>query len=163
MPLRCSATCTHDTEMTLHIRRFEPSDQANAERLINTNLRQRFGALDPNRNPDLVDIARHYRDDDFLVAVSAGQIVGTGALIIVDSNVGRIERMHVDDSARRRGIARRLLEELETTARHRGLKTIVLETTIGWHDAERFYRASNFVETHRAGDEVHFKKTIAPA
>ena len=162
MPLRCDGTYIFDAKMTLHIRRFERDDQESTERLINTNLRERFGALDPARNPDLLDIARHYRADHFLVAVTAGQIVGTGALRLVDSNIGRIERMHVDGRARRRGIARRLLEELETIARQRGLRTIVLETTIGWDDAERFYRASNFVETRRCGDEVHFSKTIAP-
>lgn len=146
--------------MTLRIRRFQPSDQQSATRLINTNLRARFEVLDETRNPDLADIGAHYRDADFLVAVIDGHIVGTGVLTVVDSTIGRIERMHVDQRQRRRGIAKRLLCELEALARGRGFTTIVLETTIGWDDAERFYRAARYVETHRVDDEVHFEKQI---
>ena len=148
------------TAPALKIRPFRRADQEAAATLIRANLAARFGRLDPTRNPDLVDIAAAYREDHFLVAFVGDRLAGTGALRTAGTGVGRIERMHTDAAFRRRGVATRMLAALQTLAESRGFESIVLETTIGWTDAERFYRAAGFRESHRLNGEVHFSKHL---
>ena len=71
-----------------------------------------------------------------------GGIVGTVQLLLVlPENQGHradVAKMLVHRRARRRGIARRLLDAIETTAREEGKTLLVLDTVTG-SDAERLY------------------------
>lgn len=145
----------------LAVRSFREEDQAEVSLLINQNLSQRFGVVDPQMNPDLIDISLSYPEGAFLVACARGKIVGTGALITETRSVGRIVRMHTSSQVRRQGIGRRLLDELEARATAAGFKELVLETTDDWFDAISFYLACGFKETGRQDGEIHFMKPLA--
>lgn len=65
-----------------------------------------------------------------VVAWQDGAIVGTGRLVVLDRSCGRIGRMAVLASHRRRGIGRAILHRLEALARRLGLSEIVLHAQV---------------------------------
>jgi GNAT superfamily N-acetyltransferase len=80
----------------------------------------------------------------FLVARLNGQPVGCGALRRFDDDTAEIKRMFVAPSARRKGIARRILVELERHAQALNYPAIRLETGIRQPEAQRFYESVGY-------------------
>lgn len=82
---------------------------------------------------------------DHVVARVEGQVVGTGRLLpAVDSpigRVGRIGRMAVADSARRRGVGAAVLERLEQRAAERGDAAVELHAQL---HARPFYARAGY-------------------
>lgn len=144
----------------MHIRDFLPTDQTAARQLILDGLADHWGELDLSLNPDLNDIAVSYADGVFLVAYEGEQLVGTGALVPEGDGNGRIVRMSVAHSLRRRGIGRCLLEALLRRGRKIGYQAIVLETTETWEDAIGFYQQYGFETTHHANGDRHFRLNL---
>lgn len=66
----------------------------------------------------------------YLIAWHDGRALGCGALRQRDEFTGELQRMFVTRSARRDGVARALLAQLERDARHRGYRQLVLETGV---------------------------------
>ena len=90
-------------------------------------------------------VAAGVRDGERVLLVgedAAGQIIGTVQLIVAqpDNQPHRadVAKMLVHRSARRRGLARRLLVAVEQLARDAGKTVLVLDTVTGG-DAERLY------------------------
>lgn len=152
--------------MTGHIctiRPFTPADQEAARALILAGLGEHWGFIDETLNPDLNDIEAAYPPETaiFLVAEgSKGTLLGTGCVYEEDAETVRLVRMSVASAARGRGIARGLLAELENTARQRGYRRIVLETTEDWTDAIALYRATGFTELGIWDGDCHFEKRL---
>jgi GNAT superfamily N-acetyltransferase len=82
----------------------------------------------------------------FVVARLDGHPVGCGALKCKNPTTGEIKRMWTVSSARRRGVARKVLHTLETIARESGLTTLQLETNRTLIEAQAFYRKEGYVE-----------------
>ena len=80
----------------------------------------------------------------FLVARLAGQPVGCGALRQFDDRTAEIKRMYVAPAGRRRGIARRILIELEWHAMELGYQSIRMETGIQQPEAQRLYESLSY-------------------
>lgn len=80
----------------------------------------------------------------FLVARLDGEPVGCGGLRRIDDTTAEIKRMYVAPSGRRRGIARRLLAELERTALGFGYHVLRLETGIYQDEAMGFYQSCGY-------------------
>lgn len=143
--------------MSLTIRNFQPEDQERVRRLILEGLGEHFGHIDPALNPDLDDIetsyiqAGHY----FAVAESAGQIVGSGALVSEASEAGRIVRVSVAPAYRRAGIGRLLVEHLLRAAEKRQFEQVLVETNLDWYDAIRLYQRCGFNEYARDDESVY--------
>jgi len=144
----------------LALRPFQARDQAAARNLILDGLRQRWGKLDETKNPDLDDIAANYADGFFLVACLRDEVIGTGALIPEAPGVGRIVRMSVACSQRRRGVGRRILEALLERAQAAGYRRVVLETTATWEDAIAFYRRHGFQKIAIRDGDAHFARDL---
>ena len=132
----------------LAIRPFTPADQKAARDLVLDGLGEHFGWIDTSRNPDLDDIAAHYlaRGHLFVVAQVREMLVGTGALIAVDEQTGRLVRMSVHRGWRRRGLGRVLVAHLLDAARECGYRRVVVETNKDWWDAIGLYRRCGFHE-----------------
>ncbi|MEZ0577969.1 GNAT family N-acetyltransferase [Nocardioides sp. MH1] len=87
----------------------------------------------------------------FLVAYLDGVPVGTGAwrrspvLALGGSRSVEIKRMYVAREARGRGLARRILAELESTAVAAGYDLVVLETGLRQPEAISLYESSGYV------------------
>ena len=147
----------------LTIRPFQPADQLPVRELVLAGLAERWGRLDPSRNPDLDDIQTSYvaRGDTVLVVEAGGQIAATGALVCSSHGVGQIVRMSVDASFRRQGIARTLVAALLAEARKRGFQRIIVETTYDWQSAIALYQQCGFVPYDRDSEDVYLELTLA--
>jgi DNA-binding MarR family transcriptional regulator/GNAT superfamily N-acetyltransferase len=78
--------------------------------------------------------------------------IGCGALKV---ETGDIKRMWVAPAARRLGVGRRLLAELEALARAQGLDAVRLETNGSLSEAIALYRSSGYVEVEPFNDEPY--------
>jgi ribosomal protein S18 acetylase RimI-like enzyme len=146
----------------LTIRSFQPEDQSAVKALILEGLGERWGAIDPAKNPDLEDISASYAGGFFRVAVIGGKIAGTGALVPHAEGEMEIRRMSVRRDLRRRGIGGAILRRLIEDARASGCRRIVLETTSTWQDAVLFYQKRGFCVTHHQGGDTYFLLELNP-
>lgn len=80
----------------------------------------------------------------FFIAHLGDKPLGCGALRPLDLQTGEIKRMYVRPEGRRRGLARRLLRELEQRARDLGYRALRLETGIRQPEAQRLYESMGF-------------------
>ena len=140
---------------------FHAAMQEDAESLIIDGLTERWGVDDPAMNSDIRNIAISYSKDSFYVALADGAVVGTGAIIIESTHIGRIVRMSVARHVRNRGIGKVMLRHLEQVGYNLGYKSIVLETTETWTDAIDFYKSQGYSISGHSNGDAHFEKYIA--
>lgn len=91
----------------------------------------------------------------FVVARLDGRPVGCGALKRRDKSTGEIKRMWTALSARRQGVARRVLQTLEGIARELGLQMLRLETNRTLTEAQALYREEGYQEVTPFNDEPY--------
>ena len=82
----------------------------------------------------------------FLLAEDRGVAVGCGGLRTLAPGLGEVKRMFVVRGARRRGVARSILAELEAIARELGLRRVRLDTNAVQPEAVALYHATGYVE-----------------
>jgi len=82
----------------------------------------------------------------FLVGYDDGEPVCAGGLKRLDEQAAEIKRMYVAPAARRRGVARALLEALEHAARARGYAVVRLDTGPRQPHAMALYRSAGYVD-----------------
>ncbi len=139
---------------------FHPSDQSAVKALILAGLVDHWGALDPDKNPDLDDIAASYNDAFFLVAKLDGEVVGCGALVPREPGTAEIVRMSVAARMRRQGLGRLILQALVDHAREEGYQRVILETTETWSEVIEFYQSFGFRITHHQDGDAWFELKI---
>jgi GNAT superfamily N-acetyltransferase len=105
------------------------------------DLADRYGAEDPDE-PSPADLAPPH--GVFLVAWMEGEPVGCGGIRAHDGNIGEIKRMYVEPAARRAGVARAVLSELESRARGLGYSRLRLETGIRQPEAIALYESFGY-------------------
>jgi putative acetyltransferase len=124
---------------------FERPDSEDAKRLIrqlDQELLRRYPALQEThglRPQDLND-----PDFTFVMARIGGAAVGCGALRRLAPDVGEVKRMFVLPDFRGRGVARRILEALESRARALQHDSVCLETGIGQPEAIGLYKSAGY-------------------
>lgn len=125
-------------------------------------LEERFGFIDPKFNPDLKNIVESYsgRGAVFLVGIYKGKVICTGAVTMEASNIGRVERMSVLKEYRRTGIAKQMIQSLETWAKENKYQQLVLETNNDWKSAIEFYKKSGYSIYLNDGECSHFVKQL---
>lgn len=84
--------------------------------------------------------------DGQVVGYVYGRFEGRNWVDLIDAH-GKIHDILVDGAARRRGIARALLEEACNQLKARGAKTIVLSTAVTNHAAQKLFEAFGFHPT----------------
>src|SRR5262245_2482078 len=144
------------------IAQFHPDDQAVVKDLILDGLQEHWGTVDDEKNPDLNDIAASYAEGIFFVARLNERIVGTGALLPIDSHACEIKRMSVAADLRRHGVGRLVLQELIECAKRQSFQRIILETTSTWQDAVAFYVGNGFRITHHQEGDTYFLLELHP-
>jgi GNAT superfamily N-acetyltransferase len=97
----------------------------------------RSRARDPNRMKS---------DSDILVAYAGDRPVGVAALRTFAPGIGEIKRMYVVPEKRRSGVARQLLEALESRAREHGFDVVRLDTHERLPEANGLYRSAGYRE-----------------
>lgn len=102
----------------------------------------------------------------YLLVRVKGQPIGCAALRLIDEQTAEIRRMYVAPSARRQGIARALLLELERRAGEFGYKMLRLETGNRQHEAVALYESYGFRRIPPYGRHIDdplslcFEKTV---
>ncbi len=100
----------------------------------------------------------------FLLARRGKEVVGCGALGLLDASTAEIKRMWIDPAARGAGIGQRLLARLEDEARRAGCSTVFLDTNATLTEAVAMYESSGYARTERYNDnpyaEVWFTKSF---
>jgi len=80
----------------------------------------------------------------FVIAWLDDQPVGCGALRPLERGVAEVKRMFVEKDARRQGVAKKVLEKIETIACVLGYRTLRLETGILQPEAIGLYESAGF-------------------
>lgn len=85
-----------------------------------------------------------------------GELLGVGALKHLDTDHAELKSMHTSQAARRRGVARAMLEHLVGTARSRGYQRVSIETGSmdAFVPARALYSAAGFEVCEPFGDYV---------
>lgn len=91
----------------------------------------------------------------FFVAYEEDRPVGCGALRRLEPGIGEIRHVWVHPEARRLGLARRLLTELEQAASVRALTVVRLDTHATLTEAQAMYRACGYTEIPAYDDHVY--------
>jgi putative acetyltransferase len=87
----------------------------------------------------------------FVIARDAKDILGTGAIVLMDG-YGEVKSMFTGTAARGRGVAAAILRALEDHAREAGLPLLRLETGEALDAAIRLYERNGFSRCARFGD-----------
>lgn len=105
----------------------------------------------------------------FLVVLADGFPVAGGAYQRVDAYTAELKRIWTSADHRRRGLARRMLADLERDIAERGYRRIVLTTGPNQPEAHGLYLQTDYVplyDRHLGAEEVglhRFEKTVTPA
>jgi GNAT superfamily N-acetyltransferase len=133
---------------------FAPGHATGVASLIVPIQREEFGIpISLADQPDLADIPGFYQRGagNFWVALHAGDVVGSIALLDIGNGQGALRKMFVAPAFRGRehGTATRLLDALLAWSRSRGLRDVFLGTTAQFLAAHRFYEKNGFREIER--------------
>lgn len=107
-------------------------------------------------------------EEVLVVARSDGDPVGCGALRQINKTTVEVKRMYVVPTARRRGVARQVLAELERVASERGNNKVILETGVFQPEALALYGSAGYRRTANYGRYVGnpeaccFEKDVEP-
>ena len=77
------------------------------------------------------------------------EIVGFAFVMVNENNAAHLTTIGVAPEHRRRGIAERLLEHVETALKSREVGTIMLEVRVGNESAQNLYRRSGYTIVQR--------------
>ncbi|MCR8560979.1 GNAT family N-acetyltransferase [Mucilaginibacter sp. BJC16-A38] len=95
-----------------------------------------------------------------VVAYAGGVPVGCAGFKEYEAGTVEIKRMFVDDNLRGKGIAGKILTELETWATELGYQTSILETANKQHEAIRLYQKCGYEITENYGDYIGVEISI---
>ena len=158
-----------DAEVT--IRPFAEHDAAQVWELFITvnrllsppHLRDAFEAYIERALSEEIDrIPAYYseRDGGFWVAVKGDKVLGTFGLERASDDAMELRRMYVDPSARRRGIARQMLQWAEDECRRRNVAWLELSTAEIQQAALALYRNAGYRLVREETAETLSNKTV---
>lgn len=90
----------------------------------------------------------------FFVVRDGDNAAGCGALRVLDENTGELKRMYVRPAFRRRGISRKLIAHLESTAHDLGISCMRLETGPEQVEALALYESAGYAYIPPYGEYV---------
>lgn len=131
----------------MHIRGFVRNDGDDVWHLHNLALEETGAHLGNGVwDQDVRDPTTFYLQvgGEFLVAEYEGELVAMGAFLPKSEDTVEIKRMRVHPSYQRRGIARKLLGQLEYLAIKRGFRKAVLDTTTIQSAAQSLYLEAGY-------------------
>jgi ribosomal protein S18 acetylase RimI-like enzyme len=143
---------THAQPANVTIRRADLAD-ADQVGMLAERVYRLGGWTNEDYSKRLLDGRSRIEDAVVLVAVDAGVIVGTLTAARPGSRLAGVARaeevevrmLAVDEAARGRGIADRLMAACEALARDEGRTAVVLSTAPDMHAAHRLYRRRGYV------------------
>lgn len=149
----------------------EPPESADARFCLGryfAELEERFeGGFDLTRGNSFTEAEMTPPAGYLILARLAGRPVGCGALKRLSPDVGEIKRVWVAPGTRGKGVASRLMDELEALARKVGLHVVRLDTNRALTEAHALYRKRGYREIERYNDNPYahhwFEKRLGGA
>jgi DNA-binding MarR family transcriptional regulator/N-acetylglutamate synthase-like GNAT family acetyltransferase len=139
--------------------RIEPPDSDAARHCLTqyfAELATRFDTgFDPARSNSATIAEMTPPAGYFYVAWTDSRAVGCGALKCNPRGIGEVKRMWTAPEARGLGVARRILQAIETKARDLHLTRLRLETNRTLLEAQSLYRGAGYNEVDRFNDEPY--------
>jgi GrpB-like predicted nucleotidyltransferase (UPF0157 family)/GNAT superfamily N-acetyltransferase len=133
--------------------RFEPTspDEPAVRALYDAFIREADGPLDWPIDIEAEIAAGPPQDlappsGVLLLVTVDGEHAGLGGVRHLDTDVAEVKSMYLSPAHRGKGLARRLLAELEAIAREHGCRASRLDTSAYLTDAVRLYRAAGYRE-----------------
>ena len=78
------------------------------------------------------------------LAERSGILVGCSAIVLRDNSIGQLRWVVVDPNERGDGLGKDLVDRALEYCRHKGCRSIILETTDGLPESERMYEKLGF-------------------
>ncbi|ACT92267.1 GNAT family N-acetyltransferase [Dyadobacter fermentans] len=134
----------------------EDPDFITLVKLLDAELAERDGADHGFYSQfNKIDKIRHV-----VVCYENGQPVGCGAVKPFDDEAMEVKRMYVSPAGRQKGIASRVLAELETWAAEMGYTKCVLETGKRQPEAIALYERRGYLRTPNYGQYVGVENSV---
>jgi GNAT superfamily N-acetyltransferase len=125
----------------------ENKDFRNLVLLLDSDLNSRYGLLQAQYEA----YNKIESNNTVIVAYDEGKPVGCGCYKQYDGDSVEIKRMFTIPESRGKGIAKRILTELEKWAAENGFKNAVLETGSKQHEAINFYSKFGYTRIENYG------------
>jgi GNAT superfamily N-acetyltransferase len=132
---------THHDKVTIEHVPFDDPRAARLRTALNQELHDRIATPEQPDIPAAAQAALSVPPEEFLVNIlvtSEGKGLGHAALRILDGE-WEVKRVIVDAAARGRGVASLLMDDLESFAKERGAKRLVLQTGTFMTEAVAMY------------------------
>lgn len=111
-----------------------------------------YGPDTPGRTPTATPDELSPPGGIYVVLYEGGRAVAGGGVKRLSLDMGEIKRMYVVPEARSRGLARRLLEELEAAARDLGYQRVRLDTGVKQPHARALYESAGYASIANYND-----------
>ena len=95
-----------------------------------------------------------------VVAYENGIPVGCGAIKQFDEQTMEVKRMFTSETSRGKGIASKILQELELWTAELNYKKCILETGLRQTDAVHFYKKNNYQQIDNYGQYIGIENSI---
>lgn len=140
--------------MNVAIRPASPTDRETAERLLTAQLAEHHLPSDPQRVKQGIDLALARKSAWLLLAFLNDDPVGVflaNEIVSVEQAgiVLWVEELYVTPIARRRGVARAILNFVSAEARRKGVVSVELEVVLTQEAAFALYRSMGFEDVQR--------------
>ncbi len=135
-----------DRGLTLALEPADTDASGELQRAFFAEIVSRYPGWDPDLSPSADPSELGPPTGAWVVAYVDGRPVGCGGLKAVDTETAEIRRVFLDESARGRGLAGKLMQELEMHARRLGYERVRLTTGNRQPEALGLFRASGYLE-----------------
>ena len=138
-------------DVRLIAERFDTPEVAALCKAQQDELADRYGFPDPD--PDNLDASQFTTENGgcFFIARRGSEAVACGGIRRYNDTTGEIKRMYVAPTARRTGVARAILTQLEAHALDLGYERLKLETGIKQPEAIALYESHGYMSIEPYG------------
>ena len=143
-----------DDDVTVAVERADAKVSLALQEAFFADIAERYPAWVPASSQSVLPSDLAPPNGVWLVAYLGRRAVGSGGLQRLDADTAEIRRLFLDESARGRGIGRRLLAELESRARRLGYERVRLTTGDGQAEALRLFQTAGYREIPPFNDGV---------
>ena len=135
-----------DPGLTLTLEPADTTTSGELQRAFFAEIAARYPGWDPSQSQGADPFELGPPGGAWVVVYIDGRPVGCGGLKALDSETAEIRRVFLDQSARGRGIGRRLLQELESRARQLGYERLRLTTGDRQPEALGLFQAAGYLD-----------------
>jgi len=135
-----------DDDVTVAVERADAKVSLALQEAFFADIAERYPAWVPASSQSVLPSDLAPPNGVWLVAYLGRRAVGSGGLQRLDADTAEIRRLFLDESARGRGVGRRLLAELESHARRLGYECVRLTTGDGQAEAVRLFQTAGYRE-----------------